>query len=139
MGSFQLGNYVDSMRVYWDVQSDCDNVLVSTVWFDTESEYDNFRIGDHYFSGNSSWSIIVNSNAFTASFSSDSSVTRAGFLINWECTDETAIDTEDHGFDHIPVGTRCTARNPFVITPRITDGIEAEPHRHRSKTVFHFF
>ena len=118
-GVIELSQYENNHYQEWIVHADCDQVHVESIYFDTETCCDHLYIGDEKYRGNISISTTV-SGAFAVSFNSDSSVTYAGFALQWNClmpelfstdytTDFTTHYTTDFTTDH-------TTQQPPMIT-----------------------
>ena len=81
-------DYADNEDISWTIQSDCDMLYIYSEVFNTEANYDFLFIGDYRFDGDDEEiREIVQGSSVTIRFTSDSSITRSGFILHWRCSD----------------------------------------------------
>lgn len=88
-------NYPNNTYVIWTVNSDCDEVYVSTEMMDIEDGYDFFviqgtQIEEAVFltsTGTMPLNVELDGAAFEALFAADREVSYPGFIVSWGCTD----------------------------------------------------
>ena len=65
-GCIELINYENRQDVHWEIQSDCENILVASQFFATEEYYDYLIIGGVKYSGELNMSQIITKSDFVA-------------------------------------------------------------------------
>jgi hypothetical protein len=82
---FGDGEYANNENNVWRINANCATVNVVATSFNTEAGYDYVIIDGHSFAGLNSVISLHLGNTFDVTFTSDGSVTRSGFDINWYC------------------------------------------------------
>ena len=90
-GKIEHRNYVDNENLSWDVETGCAQVKVISTFFDLELNYDFLYIdGEKYhgLEGTVFIDQVIFGSDFSVQFTTDYSVIKKGFTLEWECLAE---------------------------------------------------
>ena len=84
-GFIELIDYDNYQQVHWEIQSECENILVDSKIFVTVVYRDYLIIGGVEYSGERNISQIIKKSDFVADFYSDKQYREKSFRLNWSC------------------------------------------------------